>query len=308
MSTNMTLFENMPDDYKELLAQLQPEQNTGGSGNGGIKRLSIRGGVFRKVVNGKEIAELEDRSIKAIIVKTAPISREYYQGQFVAGQNNPPTCWSADTNTGTPSEDVVVTDRQSATCFDCKQNIKGSGQGESRACRFKQRIAVLLADQDGTVRSKELYLLNLPATSLFGNEGKKMGLQAYAKLLAGQGAMVASIVTEIRFDTDSSTPKLLFKPERPISKEELELVIETQKNPETDKLVALTVKPKEDTGTEQLTNGKVASPPPISEETKEQKAKADEPVEEPTVKKAKKSKDTPPEKADLASLLDEFDD
>lgn len=48
MSTNMTLFENMPDDYKELLAQLQPEQNTGGSGNGGIKRLSIRGGVSAK--------------------------------------------------------------------------------------------------------------------------------------------------------------------------------------------------------------------------------------------------------------------
>jgi len=306
MSTNVTLFENMPDDYKELLAQLQPEENTGaGSGSSGIKRLSIRGGVFRKVVNGKEIAELEDRSLKAIIVKTAPISREYYEGQFVAGQNNPPTCWSADTNTGTPSEDVVATDRQSTTCFDCKQNIKGSGMGESRACRFKQRIAVLLADQDGTVRSNELYLLNLPATSLFGNDGKKMGLQAYAKLLAGQGAMVASIVTEIRFDTDSSTPKLLFKPERPISKEELQLVIETQKNPETDKLVALTVKPKEDTGTEQLTNDKVASLPPASEE---QKAEADEPVKEPTVKKAKKSKDTPPEKADLASLLDEFDD
>jgi len=305
MSTQMTLFQNMPDDYKELLAQLEPENV---ATSGGMRRLSIRGGVFRKVVNGNEIAELEERSLKAVIVKTSPISRTYYEGQYVAGQNNPPKCWSADTTKGVPSEDVLVTDRQSASCFDCKQNIKGSGQGESRACRFQQRIAVLLADQDGVIRSNEIYLLILPATSVFGDDKKKMGLQSYAKLLNTQNAYLASIVTEIRFDTDSSTPKLLFKPERVVSKEELALVVNAQKDPDVQKLVTMSVKPKEDTGTKQLTNDTVSPLPPAVEESAGVEAEANEIVAEPTVKKSKKNTETPPEQVDLANLLDEFDD
>lgn len=305
MSTQMTLFQNMPDDYKELLAQLEPENATSA---GGMRRLSIRGGVFRKVVNGNEIAELEERSLKAVIVKTSPISRTYYEGQYVAGQNNPPKCWSADTAKGVPSDDVLVTDRQSASCFDCKQNIKGSGQGESRACRFQQRIVVLLADQDGVIRSNEVYLLILPATSVFGDDKKKMGLQSYAKLLNTQNAYLASIVTEIRFDTDSSTPKLLFKPERVVSKEELALVVNAQKDPDVQKLVTMSVKPKEDTGTKQLTNDTVSPLPPVIEESAGVEAEADETVAEPTVKKSKKKTETPPEQVDLANLLDEFDD
>ena len=56
--SNLTLFENMPEEFKDLLAQLEPETNAaGGGGGGGINRLSIRGGVFRKVVNGQEVAE-----------------------------------------------------------------------------------------------------------------------------------------------------------------------------------------------------------------------------------------------------------
>jgi hypothetical protein len=95
MMSNVQLFENMPAAYKDLLAQLAPEKNLTGGEYSNNHRLSIRGGVFRKIVNGKEVAELESRAIKAVIIKAAPISRMYYKGTYTAGESNPPVCWSA---------------------------------------------------------------------------------------------------------------------------------------------------------------------------------------------------------------------
>ena len=106
MMSDIQLFDNMPAEYRDLLAQLQPENNLTGGEYSNNHRLSIRGGVFRKIVNGKEVAELESRAIKAVIIKAAPISRMYYEGQYTAGESNPPKCWSADTSTGRPAEPV----------------------------------------------------------------------------------------------------------------------------------------------------------------------------------------------------------
>lgn len=301
--SNITLFDNMPDEYKSLLAKLQPDTNASGRGvSTGVNRLSIRGGVFRKVVNGQEVGELEQRAIHVVIVKTAPISRMYFAGQYQAGVNNPPTCWSADTQTGRPASDVIATDRQSETCFDCPQNIKGSGQGDSRACRFSQRVAVLLADGDGVVKSPEVYQLSLPATSVFGDNRQKMGLQTYARFLDSQRAPLASLLTELRFDTDSSTPKLCFKPVRVLEKDELQVAIQVQQAPETEKLIALSVKHKEDT-TPALPK---FEPPKV--EPKVQMQGDEEEIEEPKIKVSKKKKVESPEDIDLASLLDGFDD
>ena len=313
--SEVALFDNMPDEFKELLGQLEVDTNAAGRATtGGVNRLSIRGGVFRKVVNGQEVGELEDRAIKAVIVKSAPISRMYYAGQYVAGQNNPPTCWSSDTNTGKPSEDVASEDVQSLSCFDCPKNIKGSGMGEGRACRFQQRVALLLANAEGKVVSKEIYQLSLPATSVFGDDKQKMGLQAYARFLTSQERPVplASLLTEIRFDTDSSTPKLCFKPLRVLEQSEIEAAVEVQRDDKTAELIKLSVKPKDDTSTPKLTSDKVDPPAAIFEQTEEpkQEAKEEEPIEEPKVKATKKSKveSVSAGDVDLASLLDEYDD
>jgi hypothetical protein len=86
--SELALFDNMPQEYKDLLAQLEPDKNaSGGGAKGGTNRLSIRGGVFRKVVNGQEVGELDGRSINIVIVKTSPVSRMFYDGQYVAGQS-----------------------------------------------------------------------------------------------------------------------------------------------------------------------------------------------------------------------------
>ena len=309
--SEVALFDNMPDEYKSLLAQLEPDTNaTGGqnksSSSGGPNRLSIRGGVFRQVINGDEVGELEQRAINVVIVKTAPIARQYYAGEYVQGQNNPPVCWSGDSSTGKPSADVVSSDRQSETCFDCPQNVKGSGGSGGRACRYSQRVAVMLANAEGKIVSKDMYQLQLPATSVFGDNKQKMGLQTYARFLVSKKAPLASILTEIRFDTDSSTPKLCFKPVRMLDQDELAMALENQKSDETAKLIALTVKPKEDSEPVAIAapqEVKIEEPvaPVVVEDTPEE-------IEEPKVKVSKKKAAEKPADVDLTSLLDEFDD
>jgi len=308
--SELALFDNMPQEYKDLLAQLEPDKNaSGGGAKGGTNRLSIRGGVFRKVVNGQEVGELDGRSINIVIVKTSPVSRMFYDVQYTAGANNPPSCWSADSGSGKPAAEVPSDTRQSVSCFDCPQNIKGSGQGQSRACRFQQRVAVMLADAEGKLRSNAVYQLSLPATSVFGDDKKKMGLQSYARLIDAQNVPLASIMTELRFDTDSSTPKLLFKPVRILDKDELRMSVDAQKDEGTLKLVTLSIKPKQETSVPQLTNDTVPSPTPEKPSLFDQADDDDEEaVEEPKVKVSKKKKDAPAPDVDLASLLDEFDD
>jgi len=176
------------------------------AGNTGLKRISIRGGVFRMMVNGEEIAKNEGRAMEVVIVNGGRnIARQFYAGKYVAGESSAPDCWSNDGD----APDASVEEPQAKTCEGCSQNIKGSGQGDSRACRFQQRLAVLLADDiDGDV-----FQLVLPSKSIFGRgDLDKMPFQQYAKYVGAQGKSINTLVTEIRLDSDSDTPKLTFKP------------------------------------------------------------------------------------------------
>ena len=69
------------------------------------KRISIKGGVFRKYAGGKEIGAIEDRHMNVIFVKMAhKASRMYYEGAYQEGQKVSPVCWSTDSET--PDADV----------------------------------------------------------------------------------------------------------------------------------------------------------------------------------------------------------
>ena len=240
--------DDVPSEYQDILDELesntkvlQPPQYSG------VLRLSIRENIFRKVVGTHEEI-LQTPAIKVVIVKSAPISRTYYKGEYVAGQSNPPACWAADSETGRPSKEVPEDTRQASACFECKQNIKGSGVGQTRACRYQQRIAVLLADEDDKINPAEVYQLQLPATSLFGKDKQKMSMQTYARFLNSQEKPVpfAMLLTEIRFDEESHTPKLYFKPLRVLEEAEAAIAKEIQTHPDTEKLVTLKIAPTQD--------------------------------------------------------------
>jgi hypothetical protein len=180
-----------------------------GGGGGGGKRVSIKGGVFRLVVGGKEVTKIEDRHLDVVIVAAAPkVARTYYSSEFDDdAQPVAPTCWSPDGEK--PSPDAK--EKQASNCLQCPMNAKGSGKGDSKACRYSQRVAVVLANDIGG----DVLQLSLPATSLFGKEdGDERPLQAYARWLAAQSISPDMLVTRMKFDTNAATPKLFFKPAR----------------------------------------------------------------------------------------------
>jgi hypothetical protein len=238
--SNITLFEGkkfklpaMPVGFEDNITKTI----AGGSG-GTNRRISIKGKAFRQIVGGEEIYVSEDRTLDVILVNAAPVSRQYYEGAYDPKATAvPPTCWSS--NTQTPDPAVPADQRQSDKCMTCPQNIKGSGQNDSRACRFSQRVAVLL---DGDIEKKEVYQLQLPATSVFG-DGKdgKMGLQAYGKFLAANGVHAISVVTRMKFDVASEQPKLSFNAVRPLDQEELEIALEMRDSSEAKEAITMTV-------------------------------------------------------------------
>ena len=66
----------------------------GGARQGGSKRISIKGGVFRKYAGGKEIGAIEDRHMNVIIVKMAhKASRMFYDKGYKEGEKVSPACW-----------------------------------------------------------------------------------------------------------------------------------------------------------------------------------------------------------------------
>jgi hypothetical protein len=213
--SNLTLFKSgnvaLPDYLRE-----GDETTKALAGSGSGKQISIKGGVWRMMVGGEEVAKNEDRAMNFVVLGAAPkVSRTFYIGKFEEGKTVDPACWSADGER--PNEEVPAGTRQSATCAKCPQNIEGSGEGKSRACRFSRRLAVALEnDIEGNV-----YRLQLPAKSLFGKaDGDKMPLDAYAKFLAGHGVPITGVVTEARFDTAEAVPVLKFRAVRPLTRDE----------------------------------------------------------------------------------------
>jgi|TARA_R110000824_G_scaffold248984_1_gene437947 hypothetical protein len=198
------------------------------------RRISINGSKFREYINGQQDT-VHEGALNVIIVNAAKISRSYYAGEYDASSPTRPTCWSADTSA--PAPEVKEEDRQAHRCMDCPQNIKGSGSGMSRACRFAQRLAVVL-ENDFT----KVYQLQLPATSLFGKakEGK-MPMQAYAQYLNSHNTPALSVITECAFDQGSAVPKLFFKALRPLGEEEVSLAASMADSQEAKEAISMSM-------------------------------------------------------------------
>ena len=290
----------------------------------GIKRVSIKGGVFRLLSGGKEVASIEDRHLDVIVVKAAPkVSRIFYAGSYDKdAAAAAPDCTSADGE----KPDAGVRNKQSASCVTCPQNIAGSGNGQSRACRYQQRLAVVLANNP----EGDVLQVTLPATSIFGKEeGDKRPLQAYARYMAAQTPPVNldAIVTRMKFDTKAESPKLIFAPVRWLTDEEYEIVQTQSTSKDAEKAVASTPAALDGVATPAplALEGKRPTTKPMGEmmeedeaeavaEVKATKAKKAKPIEaeaeeEPEVRKAPaKVESAPAKKNKLADIVADWDD
>jgi hypothetical protein len=324
--SNIAMFNpsNVPAFAKNAVLSATTLALAGGaSSGGGMRRVSIKGGVFRLLSNGKEIASIDERHLDVIVVKAAPkVSRIFYAGSYDKdAAAAAPDCTSADGE----KPDANVKNKQASNCSTCPQNIAGSGNGQSRACRYQQRLAVVLANNP----EGDVLQVTLPATSIFGKEdGEKRPLQAYARYMAAQTPPVNldAIVTRMKFDTQAESPKIVFAPVRWLTDAEYESAQNQANSKDAEKAVAVTPA---------FADG-VVSPAPLAipgkapssvtlgalfdeddtatlaevKATKAKKAKpAVESEEEPEVRKAPpKVESVPAKKGKLADIVADWDD
>lgn len=314
MSNELDIFKNNPlaDLDPDLYKQLMDETSKLAGGGPGVKRISIRGSRFRLMSGGEQIGKANPGPLNIMVLKAGDINRTYFEGAYDPEKPGKPTCWSADGDT--PADEVPAGQKQANQCAKCPQNVKGSGQGNSRACRFSQRLAILLEGDHDNV-----YQMQVPAASLFGaGSGDKMPMQAYVKFLKAHNMPLQGIMTEVRFDEDSESPKLFFRPIRPLQKDEIRAILDKRDSEEATSAVTLTVsqvdEPEEFVIEEEPAKEAPAAPP--KEAAKEPAKKAnpfaddgDEEEAPPKVKKAKPEPKVEPVDTDkLAALADEWGD
>jgi hypothetical protein len=180
--------------------------------------------------------------------------------------------------------------------MECPQNIKGSGQGETKACRFSQRVAVCLEGDMETV-----YQLSLPATSIFGDaKNGKMGMQAYVKHLKAHKTPSIAVVTTMAFDENSDTPKLFFKAARPLTEEELHEAVKAKDSAEAIDAITLTVSQADGV---QARGGVVKD-----DEVDIYDLPQSEPEPQPKKVAKKKEVPAPSDDDDLSAIVDDWDD
>jgi hypothetical protein len=319
--TNIALFNpsNVPSFARNNELSDTAKALTGGGVGTSSKRISIKGGVFRLLAGGKEIASIDERFLDVIIVKAAPkVSRIFYAKSYDGDNITGPDCWSNDGE----RPDASAENKQGTTCMSCPQNIAGSGQGNSRACRYQQRLAVVLENNiEG-----DILQLTLPATSVFGKEdGDKRPLQAFARNLAMQNPPISPemIVTRMKFDTKAEAPKLHFAPSRWLTDEEYAIVKTQGDSDEAKRAVVMTVAAAD--GVKPTPKLAIEGKRPMGELTKEEDAPAYEPIAakakakakpveveedaEPEVRKeAAKPSAVPAKKGKLADIVSDWDD
>ena len=235
-----------------------------GSGGNFAKRISIKGGVFRKMAGGKEIGAIEDRHMNVIFVRMAhTASRQYYSGAYKEGEKIAPACWSTDSKV----PDKEVKSPQAEACDKCPWSVKGSGQGGSgTACRLSWRTAVVLPNDPGG----DVMQLVLPATSCFGKEeGGKWPFRPYIQKLADNDISAGRVITKMQFDTKSPVPKLLFSPIGVVPEGDIDTIMKQRESAAADNAIKLTVFQSE----EGQVNGPIVTGPAALEEPKLRESK-----------------------------------
>jgi len=292
--SNMTLFKSgsVIPDYLRDASDATTKEIAGSSGG---KQISIKGGVWRMVVGGEEVSKNEDRAMNFVVLATSKgVSRTYYEGKYEEGKDAKPACWSAEGLV--PNQEVL--NPQSSSCATCKQNIEGSGDGKSRACRYSKRIAVALENDIGG----NIYRLQVPAKSYFGRaDGEKMPLQAYGKFLGGHGIPITGVVTEARFDTAEAVPVLKFRAVRPLTQPEWELAKAQSETEDAKQAVEFKMVASKDATNAIALPAAFASAPQFSEASK-----ATAETVEPVKRSAAKPAPAAPATKNVADILSDW--
>ena len=235
MSNIALVSQDLPDflqnaGVSELTKQL--------AGKTGVKRIVPKNGIFRKVVGGEEMGKTSG-PLRVIIANASPhVGRIFYAKTWTPdAEPTAPDCFSNDGRTPDASVKEAPADR----CDSCPNNIKGSGMGNSKACRYSRRLAMMLLDDFGTALEGEVYQMNLASKSLFGdNVGDKFTFENYTKYLANNGKSVDWFITEVSFNEDNDNQSVLFEPVGHINQAIYSVLSPAQQREDVKKMVVMT--------------------------------------------------------------------
>ena len=297
--SNLTLLnQDLPDflqqaGVSELTKQL--------AGRTGVKRIVPKNGIFRKVVGGEEMGKVKG-NLNTIIVNASPkVGRIFYvKAWSPESEPTAPDCFSNDGQ----SPDAGSVNKQADRCDSCERNIKGSGMGNSKACRYSRRIAVVLEEDFGTSLQGEVYQMNLASKSLFGDSvgDNTHPFESYTKYLANNGKSLDYVVTQMSFNEDNDNQSILFTPVRFINKSEHNVTSKAAALPETQKLVTMTPYQAETLGRAPKLEAPKAEAPKAAEPK-------DDPIEEPKKRESKKAAEpAPTTKKSLDSVVAAWSD
>lgn len=295
--SNLTIFNNdIPVEHRaQGVSELT--KSLAGAGRSANRRITVKNGAFRKLVNGEEVGKLKGE-LNVIVVNALPsVSRTFYAEAYDPnGAPTLPDCWS---NLGDKPE-ANASNQQSSSCQTCPQNVAGSGGGTRRACAFQRRIAVVLENDP----SGEIYQMNLSSTTIFGKgEGNVHPFESYVRFLSANNESIDRIVTTISIDEDADNTKLLFSPARHLAGEELDVINMAAGSAEAKNAVRLTVAQQD--GVKKLPQ--VATAQEDFAPTSPAVAAAADPIEEPT-KRASAKPAAPTPKANLADVVSAWSD
>lgn len=213
MAKDLIPFTNDDDDDLQLPAHVleafavDGNNELAGGLSGGYPVITYRGKVWSIVEGGERHGIYRNNDpddpapyIDVVIIKANPaLSKVYYEGGWVEGSAEKPTCYSNDGKAPAPD----AAEPQNSSCLTCKHNIWGSRIAENgskgKACADSRRLCVApIGDLE------RVMLLRVPAASL-------RSLANYADMLKRRKAPYQAVVTRIGFDRDAAHPQFTFK-------------------------------------------------------------------------------------------------
>jgi hypothetical protein len=265
------------------------------SSGGSVKRITLRGRVFRLVDGGKEIAKNTEAHMDVVVVSgSRSVQKSYYAAEYNAEETSIPDCWSSDGE----RPDADVENPQASICKDCPQAIKGAGGPGRAACRYSWRLGVVLRNNVGG----DIFQLILPQKSIFGTgDVDHMPFLQYAKYVAGSGYNLNMLATRLTFDTDSDFPKLVFSNSEFLDKPTYQIALAQGQTQVAVNAGKMNFTKKQETST----IPKLVAPAGSAAA----EAKVEEAVPEPTVRVDKKKVMSEPKpKQNLAAMVDDWGD
>lgn len=261
-------------------------------GNTGAKRIVPKNGIFRKEIGGKEMGKVKG-DLNVVIINSSPkVGRIFYAKQWTPdSEPTAPDCFSNDGQ----APDAGSENPQSARCDTCQQNIKGSGMGNSKACRYSRRIAVLLEDDFGTALEGEVYQMNLASKSLFGESPAENThtFENYIKYLGNNGKSLDWYITKLSFNDNNDNQSLLFTPVEHIKRNHYDVITKVNNTPAVQKMVTMTPY-----------QAQTGNAPKIAAPVAKAAVKAEvEEIAEPVKRESKKAEVATPVKHDLDAVL-----